>query len=189
MVLIVGLGNPGQKFKTTRHNIGYLVLDNFQRKNNFPDFRLLKSCSSLVSKGKIAKKNIILAKPQIFMNDSGIAVRSLMLKFRISISELYVVHDDKDIEIGKIKISKNRSSAGHNGVESVINSLKSKNFVRFRIGIKPKNRKIKNLKKFVLEEFNEDEKNIIEKVLEKTVIALEISIKEKIEKAMSLLNK
>ena len=194
MILIIGLGNPGQKFQRTRHNVGFRVLDLFQKENNFPDFSLSKKFNSLISKEVLEQKKIILAKPQTFMNDSGKAVKKLISNFQFPISNLFVVHDDIDLSLGKIKIVKNRSSAGHKGVQSVINEIGTKNFIRFRIGIKPISN-IQYLKsniqvdKFVLQKFTKDEEKIINEIIKKTVEAIEAVIIKGLEKSMGEFNK
>jgi PTH1 family peptidyl-tRNA hydrolase len=214
MVLIVGLGNPGKKYQKTRHNIGFRVVDFFFEKNrdrsNFSNFKFEKKFPALISEGKFDNEKIILAKPQTFMNESGKAVKSLIKNFsyfKLQINataiiwSLWVVHDDIDIPLGKIKISIGRGSAGHKGVESIIKELgtlkeslqlatgQAKNFVRFRIGIQPESGKPKNVEKFVLQKFNKEEEKIVKEVIKKTVEAIEFSLKEGLEKAMSKFNK
>jgi len=192
MILIIGLGNPGKKFEKTRHNIGFRVLDEFQRKNkdmhHFSNFKLIKKFNSLISEGKSNDENIVLVKPQTFMNLSGKAVKKLISNIQNLTSKLWIIHDDIDIPLGEIRIVKNRSSAGHKGVESIIKELGTKNFVRFRIGIQPKFGKPKNPERFVLQKFNKEEEKIVKEVIKKTVEAIEMILKEKIEKAMSKFN-
>lgn len=153
MKIIAGLGNPGQKYKNTRHNIGFMVIDalaeqhNLQWKHNKPrptPWRQDKKFNAEVAE----IENAILIKPQTFMNNSGQAVRAvldyykllpktlgLITKKQTDLSDkLIVIHDDIDIEFGKFKIQKNRSSAGHKGVQSIINHLKTQNFTRVRVG-------------------------------------------------------
>jgi len=168
MIIIVGLGNPGEKFKKTWHNIGFRVVDELAH---------------------LRLKNAILAKPKTFMNESGKAVKKIISNFGAPISNLVVVHDDLDLPLGKIKIVKNKSSAGHKGVESIIKELGTKNFIRFRIGICPKNGKPKNPEKFVLQKFNKEEEMIVKEVIKKAALAIETAIKETIEKAMNIYNK
>ena len=189
MILIAGIGNPGKKFQKTRHNIGFRVLDEFQRENNFPNFKLAKKFNSLVSKRKILNKEIILVEPQTFMNNSGKAVKALSKFYKITSPGLVVIHDDIDLSLGKIKIVKNRGSAGHKGVKSIIRELATKNFVRIRIGIQPQGDKPKNSEKFVLEKFTKDEEKIIKKITKTACDALETALTEGIEKAMSKFNK
>jgi len=206
MFLIVGLGNPSKKFEKTRHNVGFRVVNEFAKKNNFPDFKISKKFNALISEGEFNNEKVILAKSQTFMNLSGKAVKKLVSSFRFQVSGLWVVHDDIDLPLGKIRIVKNRGSAGHKGVESIIRAINSKNFVRFRIGILPKTGKPKNLEKFVLQKpskakpseaedetksqrpFNKDEEKIIKEVTQKTVEEIEFSLKEGLEKAMAKFN-
>jgi PTH1 family peptidyl-tRNA hydrolase len=197
MKVIIGLGNPGKKFEKTRHNLGFMVLDKFARKNKFPKFKIKKEFLATVSEKKIGKEKIILAKPQTFMNNSGLAVKRILEKLRTSkieslTSNLWVIHDDLDIPFGKIKISFGRGSAGHKGVQSIIDELKTKNFFRFRIGIKPKQNYItlySSIENFVLGKFNKDERKILKEIIEKACQAIEIAIKESVERAMSEFNK
>ena len=125
MILIVGLGNPGKKYKASRHNLGFLVLDKFIKKNRFLEFKSSKKFESLISKNSLGEKGIILAKPQTFMNKSGKAVKSLLKYYKLKSKDLIVIHDDIDLDLGKIKIIKNRGGAGHKGVQSVINEIKT----------------------------------------------------------------
>ena len=189
MRIIIGLGNPGEKYKETRHNIGFKIIDEFGKKNSFPKFRLSKKTNSLISKKEINGEEILLSKPQTFMNDSGRAVKKLVSHFKFHVSSLIVVHDDIDLLLGKIKIVKNRGSAGHKGVESIIKELGSKNFIRIRVGILPQKNKPKDTKKFVLERFTKEEKEVIEKVIKKTTLALLTLIEKDLEKTMSIYNK
>ena len=171
MFLIIGLGNPGQKYKRTWHNLGFLAVDEFAQKNSFPDFRLDKKSNSLVS----IKDNVLLAKPQTFMNESGRSVRSLVGKYEPSISNIVVVHDDADLPKGEMRISKDRGTAGHKGVESIINILKTKNFTRIRIGCRPKNYVpgSKLLDRFVLKKFTRADREKVEQIINQAAAALE----------------
>lgn len=190
MILIVGLGNPGKKFEKTRHNLGFQIIDEFARNCKFPDFKLEKKFLAEISQEGITGKKIILAKPQTFMNNSGKSVKSLIRNWKLEIRNLVVIHDDIDLPLGEIKISKGRGSAGHKGVQSIINELGTKNFVRFRIGINPKPYTLdpKTLDKFVLQKFNKEEGKVLKEVIEKTCQAIEMAVKEGIEKAMNEFN-
>ena len=190
MILIVGLGNPGKKFQKTRHNLGFQAVDEFKRKNNFPDFVLKKKLSSLITEGKFNNQKVILAKPQTFMNNSGLAVKSLIHFYKITPpGSVIIIHDDIDLPLGKIKIVKNRGAAGHKGIESIIRALKTKDFVRFRLGIQPKNGKPKRVENFVLQKFTKKEEEIIKKILKTGGEALEIIMREGLEKAMIQYNR
>jgi peptidyl-tRNA hydrolase, PTH1 family len=184
MFLIVGLGNPGKKYQNTWHNIGFEVIDFFQKENNFPEFKFNKNFNSLISK----KKEIILVKPETFMNLSGKALSKIAWFYKINSQNIVVVHDDIDLILGKIKINKNRGPAGHKGIESIIKQLKTKNLIRFRFGIQPIKNKPKNTEKFVLEKFNKKDKEIIEKTIKKTTQALDFFLKNNLEKTMNKFN-
>jgi len=188
MVLIVGLGNPGRKYQFTRHSIGFQVVDEFLKENNFPRFKFAKKFNAEISEGILGGEKILLAKPQTFMNLSGKSVKPLIDFYKITPPGRVVIHDDMDIPFGKIRISKGRGAAGQKGVESIIKATNSKNFIRFRIGIQPKTGKPKNVEKFVLQKFNKDEEKIVKEVIKKTVEAIEFSLKGGLEKAMSLYN-
>ena len=189
MILIVGLGNPGEKYKNTRHNIGFRILDKFLKESNFSKFKLSKKFYSLISEGEIAKRKVLLAKPQTFMNNSGKAIKALITYYKLPTTNLIVVHDDIDLPLGKIKIVKNRGSAGHKGVESIIKEIGTKNFIRFRIGIQPKRGKPKNPERFVLQKFTKAEEKIVKEIVEKSCTALKVALKERIEKTMTKFNK
>ena len=169
MTIIVGLGNPGRKYIYTRHNVGFQAVDEFAKENNFPEFRLSKKFNSFVSESILNNEKIILAKPQTFMNQSGKAVKKLIgdpLSQNFGRAGLLVVHDDIDLPLGKIRISKNRGAAGHKGVESIIREIGTKDFTRFRIGILPKIGKPKNIEKYVLQKFDKEEEKIIKEVIQ-----------------------
>ena len=179
--LIVGLGNPGEKFKNTRHNIGFRVLDYFAKENNFPEFALSKKFNALISESETNGRKVLLAKPQTFMNSSGKAVKKIVDKnklqaayYKLQYISLIVVHDDIDLLFGKIKISQNRGSAGHRGVESIIKELGTKNFTRLRVGIQLEKGKLQNTEVFVLKNFTGAE----EKGLEQTICLASLEIKK-----------
>lgn len=135
MQLIIGLGNPGLKYKKTRHNIGFMVLDALQKEHGFPKFKLNKKLKAETSQGSINSQEVLLAKPQTFMNSSGSSVALLSHYYKPS--ELIVIHDDFDLPLGEVKITENSGSAGHHGVESIIQNLKTNSFKRIRVGIRP----------------------------------------------------
>ena len=164
MIIIAGLGNPGEKYKNTRHNVGFQVVNEFAKENNFPEFKLSKKSNALVSENVLNEKKIIIIKPQTFMNESGKAVKALLKNTTRTV--LVVIHDDIDLPLGKIRISKNRGSAGHKGVESIIKEIGTKDFTRFRIGVSSKTEKPKNVEKYVLQKFNKEEEKIIKEVIQ-----------------------
>jgi PTH1 family peptidyl-tRNA hydrolase len=131
---IVGLGNPGAEYVETRHNVGRMVLDAFKKENDLADFEFDKKLNALVTDGKQGKNKFLLIKPETFMNKSGDSVRSL-IKTKKAAETLVVIHDDLDIPLGKMKVSFNKSSGGHRGVESIMKAIKTESFIRIRIGI------------------------------------------------------
>ena len=148
MILVIGLGNPGEKYKKTRHNLGRLVVSTWQFIIGFPDFRLEKKSNALISKGTFEQKRIILTLPETFMNNSGKSVKMLTKSYKLKPNNLIIVHDDIDLPLGTIRISIDRGAAGHKGVESIIKELGTKNFIRVRIGICPQDFKPKGVNKF-----------------------------------------
>jgi len=186
MMLIVGLGNPGKEYEKTRHNIGFQAIDEIAETFNFPAFASKSIFNAEISKGMYKKQNIVLVRPRTFMNLSGKSVKLLVKNLKAK--ELLVIHDDIDIPLGKIRVVNNRGAASHNGVKSIINELKTKNFIRLRIGIKPKI-KIKVLDKFVLQKFNKEEEKIAKEVIKKTAKAVEVIIEKGLQKAMNTYNK
>jgi PTH1 family peptidyl-tRNA hydrolase len=185
MILIVGLGNPGIKYNDTRHNIGFKIVDAFAKENGFPEFKLSKKHNSLISENIIDGKKIILAKPQTFMNNSGKAVKSIIDYLSLTFDNLLVVHDDIDIEIGQMKISENSRSAGHKGVQSIIDEITTKDFTRVRAGIKPVDKNQARAsdeqqiptEKFVLEKFTSDEEQILKNIITQSISKITKQIK------------
>jgi len=167
MKLVVGLGNPDKKYQGTRHNIGFDIIDALA-KSTGAVFALNKKFNSQMAEIKNNNTKIILLKPMTYMNQSGLAVFEASKFFKINPKDILIIHDDKDIALGEYKLQFNRSSAGHNGVQSIIDSLKTKSFFRLRFGIKP-NTEIKNTADFVLKKFIASEKVIIKKLIHKVV--------------------
>lgn len=187
MFLIAGLGNPEEKFKKTRHNTGFLILDflnqgdNWQKSENAHCFYLKKYW---------AGKEVELIKPLVHMNDSGKSIGYVAKKYRLKSENIIIVHDDLNLILGKIRISKNKGAGGHKGVQSIINELKTKDFVRLRIGTKPINNEIASIdwKRFVLEKFKPEEQEILKKVKREAISALRMIIEQGHEKAMTRFN-
>lgn len=176
MFLIVGLGNPGKQYKNTWHNLGFLSIDHFKSQiDSFSDWKNMDRAQSLTSEGKINGEKIILAKPQVFMNNSGHSVHALTTYYKLQTTNLIVIHDDADLSIGTVRISENSGSAGHKGIESIIGHLKTKGFTRIRIGSQPKNYipGSKMLKKLVLKKIDG---KILEDILEKSAEALKETV-------------
>jgi len=187
MIIIVGLGNPGEQYKNTRHNVGFMAVEAFAEKNGFPEFKLQKKSNALVAKHIIDGKMVILAKPQTFMNESGKSAKKLMSNTESKTSDLIIIHDDIDLPVGKMKIIKERGSAGHKGVESIINNIGNDGLIRFRIGIGGQN-EVKAMK-VVLKNFSKEEQGLMDETIQKTVDALNLFIKEGLDKTMNEYNR
>jgi len=161
MKLIVGLGNPGSEYTNTRHNAGFLAIDRIADKTS-AIFSANKKFFAEIAEVKLGRKKLILLKPQTFMNESGKSVQAAAVFYKISPADIVIIHDDKDIALGEYRIQQNRSSAGHNGVQSIIERLGSQNFTRLRLGIKPE-KQIADTADFVLGRLTKDEKTNLEK--------------------------
>ncbi len=159
--IIAGLGNPLKGYKTSRHNVGSLFIDylSFQKKIKFEK---KENLSSLITKTEINNHEVLILKPLVFMNESGIAISKALKFFKLKPEDLLVIQDDSDLIFRTVKLVRNRNSAGHHGIESIINSLKTKDFFRLRIGIRDKNSTAK-AEKFVLSSFTKEEVEILEK--------------------------
>lgn len=154
MKLIVGLGNPGKEYENTRHNAGYKTMDEIADKLNL-SFTVSKF-KGLVAKGNYKGETVVLLKPTTFMNLSGEAVHAIMDFYRIDIKDLLVIYDDKDTELGKIRLRRQGSAGGQNGIKNIIAHVHTQEFDRIRVGIGSNNGK--NMADFVLSNFSKDEK-------------------------------
>lgn len=181
--LVVGLGNPGREYANTRHNIGFVLTDKLAA-----DFKLNKKFQAEVAEIKTAGQKTILAKPQTFMNESGQAVQAIMNFYKIKPEHLIVAHDDLDIPLGQFKIQKNRSAAGHNGVQSIIDQLGTQGFIRLRLGIGAKRPTRQDGASFVLAKFDKEENKQLEEILVSATEAVKMIVKEGVEKAMTVFN-
>lgn len=135
MKLIIGLGNPGDEYKLTRHNAGFLCVDFLRQEFGFEDFRSDKKLSAEISGGMIGGEKLLLVKPETFMNRSGTAVQALMNFYKLSPADIAVIHDDLDIAPGVFKTTASSRAAGHNGVQDIIDRLGTQDFLRLRLGI------------------------------------------------------
>jgi len=168
--LIVGLGNPGKKYEKTRHNIGFRIIDELINNNQDTSNKKQTKFNSEITKIKLNDNESILVKPQTFMNQSGIAVKKIIGNWKLEIGNCVVIHDDIDLLFGDIRVSKDSSSAGHKGVQSIIDTLGTKDFSRIRIGIKQitENKK-RETEKFVLESFSKTEEKKLPEIIKKAV--------------------
>lgn len=190
MKLIVGLGNPGEQYAQTWHNLGFIILDSLRTTgiDEFGPFRENKKFSAAVSHGINPEEKIVLAKPQTFMNRSGVSVKALASFYKVPPEDIWILHDDIDITLGKIKISLNASSAGHKGVQSIIDELGSQNFVRFRLGIKQDPPSSIPTDEYVLQKIDTKSKLLIDKVVQEVVGAVEVALTRGIVEAMNDFN-
>ena len=190
-IFLIGLGNPGKKYSKSRHNIGFLILENLSRKYN-SNFLLKDKLKSSCSEFKINNSTYRLFLPNTFMNNSGDAVRAIVDWYKINLDQIFIIVDDKDLPLGKIRFRKKGSSGGHNGLKSIIEKLQTHEFNRIRIGIgsPPSNNEIKNFNTIshVLGNISLEEKLILDKVYKRVIESLEqINIKKE-EHIMSELN-
>ncbi|MBI2595956.1 aminoacyl-tRNA hydrolase [Candidatus Daviesbacteria bacterium] len=191
MKLIVGLGNPEEKYIGTRHNLGFEVLDELSKKLNLVDWRLENKFKSEI----IQAPELILAKPQTYMNNSGLAAQLLTAYYKLPTTNLIVIHDELDLPLGHIKIRLGGAGAGHHGVESIIDKLGTDQFVRVRLGIgnlqsqSGEHRKRSfSAEHYVLEPFLPSEHHVVKKMVKQSLQALELIIEEGVEKAQTQFN-
>jgi PTH1 family peptidyl-tRNA hydrolase len=193
--IIAGLGNPGKEYENTRHNTGRIVLNAVAQAFDAEDFSFDKKMNALGAKGKIGKEKVTFIEPETFMNKSGSAIKYLVKSPKVA-EKLVVIYDDFQLPLGRIKISFNRSSGGHNGLESVIKAVKTEAFVRIRVGTAAENTK-GNAKvphgddkvlKFILGKYKDNEIKELKKVSKKATEAVGMIVKEGREKAMSVFN-
>lgn len=195
MITVVGLGNPGDEYKNTRHNAGRIILETIAKKNDFSDWRDDKKTKAFFAAGKIGASKFQFVMPNNFMNNSGGSVKPLV-KVKKDLEKLVVVYDDLDLPIGRIKISFDRSAGGHNGLADIIKAVKSQEFLRIRIGISPhtpggKTKKPSGEKAvldFLLKNFKEAEIVDLKKIAKTVGESLECFAGEGKEKTMSLFN-
>ena len=181
-IYIIGLGNPGKKYSKTRHNIGFSLLENLSKKYN-SNFFLKDKLKSSCSEFKIKDTTFRLFLPNTFMNNSGDAVLAIVNWYKINLDQVFVILDDKDLPLGKIRFRKKGSSGGHNGLKSIIEKLQTQNFNRIRIGIglPPSIQGICNFNtiSYVLGNISKEEKSILDKVYKHVIESLEkINIKK-----------
>lgn len=183
--LIVGLGNPGTEYERTRHNLGFMLVDLIASETNAQVKRL--ECRALVGRSQIDGTSIELVKPQTYMNLSGEAVKCLLQKEERSRERMIVVSDDLALPFGSIRIRPQGSHGGQNGLRSIIDCLRTNEFIRLRIGIQPEH-PISNAKNFVLERFSKGEGERAEDILRTAAGAIRTVIRDGVDKAMAEFN-
>lgn len=186
MKLIVGLGNPGIEYQFTPHNLGFLTIDRIA-----DDLKVQvrnRQCRALTARTTIGNEQVVLAKPETFMNLSGEAVRCLVEKLELKPeSDLIVIQDELDFPFGDLRVQRNRSSAGHNGIESIIDSLGTKDFVRIRIGVAPEH-KVQDGKEYLLAPLKKAQLKALEAVLDEAADAAKFIATEGAVAAMQKFN-
>ena len=186
MKLIVGLGNPGERYERTRHNLGFLVIDRLASQNGIVLEKRL--CNALVGEGAVEGENIVLAKPQTYMNRSGQAVESLLRAYGVTTEDLAVINDDLDLPFGRIRIRPSGSAGGHRGLVSIMESLAGGQFFRVRVGIgrPPESREAAD---YVLEPFSTSEAEQLDEVVQRAAESVDCLLRDGIERAMACYNR
>ncbi len=186
MYIVVGLGNPGEEYQRTRHNVGWMALDTLREQRTEgkeQKWKIDKRANAEILKMKLEDGDIVLVKPQTFMNNSGVSVRTIC-NLQTKISNLVVVHDEIDLDFGTIRVSHSSAAAGHRGVQSIIDHLGTKAFWRVRIGIRRENKEQRvtsakiNTPDFVLKPFSKEDQKRLPLVLEKAAEIIAEMIKK-----------
>lgn len=193
--IIAGLGTPGEEYTLTRHNAGRIIVNYLIKTHDFDELKEDKKLNALVTKGEIENEKVIFIEPETFMNKSGLSLKPLITSEKKA-KTLIVIHDDLDMPIGKSKLVFNRGSGGHRGVESIKRNIKTEAFIRIKIGISPAtpSGKIKKpsgeeaVNKLILGEFKKPELDILKKLSRKVNEAIETTISESLQKAMTEFN-
>jgi peptidyl-tRNA hydrolase, PTH1 family len=190
MKLIAGLGNPGKEYSTNRHNIGFLCINHIAKIAHMTLDK--KQSQARVGKGTIAGNDIVLAKPQTYMNASGQSVKLLMQRYNIFLKDLIVIHDDLDLPLGKIRIRQGSSAGGHNGIKSIIANLGTQEFTRVRVGIgRPQDDTTDGqdtIVDYVLGDFSSDDKTVVDATIERVSDAVICIITQGLTTAMNKFN-
>ena len=185
MFLIVGLGNPGPEYAGTRHNLGFMVVEELARRLQLNGFK--SKCQSLIAETLMAGHKVILAQPQTFMNNSGLAVRSLSEWFKIKLEKIILIYDDVDLEVGVLRLREKGNAGGHHGIESVIASLGTTEFARVRIGIGRENL-TGDVADYVLAKVPPAQREILAEAVSKAAEAVEAIVTNGLPAAMTKWN-
>ncbi len=187
MKLIVGLGNPGSEYQFTPHNLGFLVLDRIASQRGV-EIRN-RQCRALTARMQVGDQQILLAKPDTYMNLSGISVRELVAEYEVKPeSDLIVIQDELDFPLGTLRIQARRSSAGHNGIESIIDALGTQDFLRIRVGVAPEH-KVEDGRGYLLSPFRKSQMAAVDKMLDTAAEAVEVILTEGAAAAMNRFNR
>ncbi len=187
MKLIVGLGNPGIEYQFTPHNLGFLTIDRIAGERGIEVRN--RQCRALTARAEIAGQAVVLAKPETYMNLSGLSVRELVAEHQVDVkTDLIVIYDELDLALGTIRIRQRGSSAGHNGMESILGALGMDEFLRIRLGIAP-DRKISDGVKYVLTPFRKAQDKVVDEILDTAAQAVEVILKDGPAAAMNRFNR
>ena len=184
--LVVGLGNPGEQYEATAHNLGFRVVDRLGERNGIQIRR--KDCRALVGQGAVSGRRVLLAKPQTFMNVSGEAVKGLLVKYELAPADLILVYDELDLPWRSLRIRPNGSAAGHRGVDSIIRDIGTRDFPRVRLGIHG-GRRERDADRIVLANLKRAQKEELDELLDYASQAVESIIAEGVEKSMTKFNR
>lgn len=184
MKLVVGLGNYGKEYKNTRHNIGFMALDFYAKKNNLEIDK--KKFKGLYTETNIDGEKVILLEPQTYMNLSGTCVKDFISYFHIDIKDMLVIYDDMDLDVGVLRLREKGSAGGHNGIKNIIENIKTNEFKRIRVGISKD--KERNVIDYVLGRFSEEDKKLIDRKIEQISEIIKDFVKYDFNKVMSKYN-
>jgi PTH1 family peptidyl-tRNA hydrolase len=185
--LIVGLGNPGEEYELTPHNMGFLVADRIAGERGV-EIRN-RQCRALTARIQVGDEPVLLAKPETYMNLSGLSVRELVAEYEVKPeTDLIVIQDELDFPLGTLRIHTRRSSAGHNGIESIIGALNTQDFLRIRIGVTPE-RKVEDGQRYLLAPFRKADLAVVDGMIDTAVEAVQVILTEGAAAAMNRFNR
>ena len=187
MKLIVGLGNPGYEYHLTPHNLGFMAVDRLAEECGVDISR--REGQALVARSELQGVEVVLAKPQTFMNLSGLAVERLVARYDAEVKDLIVLLDEADLPFGTLRIRQRGSAGGHNGMKSIIGALQSDEFPRVRMGIQPVDRPVEDRATYVLSRFRKSEMGAVEDLVDRAAEAVRVILRDGTQKAMNLFNR
>lgn len=189
LAIVVGLGNPGERYRGTRHNVGFWVLDRLAERSRVA-FRAEGELRKYawVAQARLPGADVVLAKPRTYMNRSGRAVSALCRAYSVEPEQLLIVHDDADLEIGRLRIRKGGGAGGHNGVRSLIEVLGNSDFTRIRIGVRGPERDEEELADYVLSDFSDEDRPVAEDACAVAADAVEFLLADGVTAAMNRYN-
>jgi len=188
---VVGLGNPGDRYSGTRHNVGFDVVEAFAKRAAGGPARIDRlDCRALTGRVRVAGRPVLVARPQTFMNDSGASVKGLTSKYGVPPERLVVVSDEAALPLGQLRLGRSGSAGGHQGLQSVIDGLGTEGFPRLRLGVRGDNfRPDEDLADFVLERFSKAERPAVDEAIERASEALSVFVEDGLDAAMNRFNR